>query len=342
MFARQISSFYRLFRAVGRDRTTTALLLAGVVIGIIFLARTPKAGVLLPQEYWAMKTSWQGCADIVLAGDSRLYRGVSPQAMKDFLPGKTILNFGFSANGYSQEYLDRTAEVLRPGGQRAIVLGITPRSLTPAAIQTNGFIKAMQDAAARLGPQAADTFWAQFDGLCEPVAFDQAFTSLLPWKPRSRYTSDYQADGWVRSEKTPENPRYMLTSYATTFDGNQVDPEVVNRLLARVRQWRQAGIAVYGFRVPTTAEMVALENRFSGFDEKAFMSAFAQEGGTWIAVDQAKYHSYDGSHLRYDGAMQLSHDLARQIALGSERYANWGSLNNPGRYALPITGRPQQ
>jgi hypothetical protein len=49
----------------------------------------------------------------------------------------------------------------------------------------------------------------------------------------------------------------------------------------------------------------------SGFDEKTFVVRFEAAGGIWLNLDQTAYHTYDGSHLREDAAVELSGDVAR-------------------------------
>ena len=59
--------------------------------------------------------------------------------------------------------------------------------------------------------------------------------------------------------------------------------------------------------------MVALEKELSGFDEAAFVKRFKQAGGAWFSFSLDDYHSFDGSHLHRDSAVQFSKDLAKRI-----------------------------
>jgi hypothetical protein len=60
--------------------------------------------------------------------------------------------------------------------------------------------------------------------------------------------------------------------------------------------------------------MIDLENTYSEFDEESFINGFTQAGGVWFSFPHQNYHSYDGSHLTGDSAVQLSYDLAKKIA----------------------------
>ena len=70
---------------------------------------------------------------------------------------------------------------------------------------------------------------------------------------------------------------------------------------------------MFGFRVPSTEKMVALENEISGFDEAAFIEGFKAAGGIWFDIPLEPYHTYDGAHLVKPSAIRLSLDLAEMI-----------------------------
>jgi hypothetical protein len=272
---------------------------------------------------WRQKITWRACADVVIAGDSRIYRGVSPAAMHVALDETRILNFGFSGAGYSAEYIEATEQVLDPAGRgRRIVLGITPYSLTRSACRSNGFVAEL------LRPGDVREEFEQF-----LVGFGGRWTQPMPlnWsavaaelrfieKPRTkqrkqkeRYISEPHDDGWVASTKDPETPNYYVEPMTRLLQSNPTDGGVLSELLRAVSRWRRGGILVYAFRPPTTTEMVTAENDAGGFNEEAFVAAFEAAGGRWLNMDQTAYHSYDGSHLTRDAAERLSRDLAKAI-----------------------------
>jgi hypothetical protein len=301
-------------RTTLRDRSVVALLLTAAVVGGIFLSRRDSKPTMYPDQFWAMKAAWQHCADMVLMGDSRAYIGVSPEAMRQALPGRTILNFGFSGSGYSQEYLQRARSVLREDGSRIIVLGITPHSLTSGALNRNGFIQTMKDFGSKKEWGAAEDLRASLGVLAEPMTFENAVNAMVHWNKVRPHTNDYRPDGWVSVQKMRDDYGQVLKDYIAMFENDKAQPAIIDGLLQQVRQWRKEGVRVYAFRVPTSPQMYALENRISDFDEKGFSSGLEQAGGVWISMEQTAYHSFDGSHLRSDAAIQLSLDLGRKIA----------------------------
>jgi hypothetical protein len=130
----------------------------------------------------------------------------------------------------------------------------------------------------------------------------------------THHRCEYFADGWMGSVLDPPRPREALDNVPNRYDDNRISPRIVRDLLTAVAGWSRAGIKVYAFRLPTNAEMVALENKWGPFDEGAFKARFEAAGGRWLAVDQNAYPTYDGSHLYRDAALRLSRDLAAAIA----------------------------
>lgn len=290
----------------------TALLTALMIVGVGLLRPTSGESGLGATQMWLEKVAWGPQFDFIIAGDSRVYRGVSPQTLGKELGGRVVANFGFSGLGYESAYFDAVEARLAPSAQDPVILlGITPHSLTPVAVRRNGFLEVSQEHPTdrMLARQFAPLL--RFVRPIQPVELIETFDSLRG--QRKWYYQHFHADGWVASRKVPETPSEGLTAYHEEFAGNQVSPEIVATLLERVRQWREAGIRVFGFRPPTNEAMVALEDSSSGFDEPQFVQAFEQAGGTWLAVDQYAYHSYDSSHLDRDAAVSLSRDIARRI-----------------------------
>ena len=116
-----------------RYRDLITLFAALLVLGGIAARRSPnepgESG--LPADvFWCTKAAWRSCADVVVAGDSTVYRGVSPAAMASILPGMRIFNYGFAAIGYGREYLEAIEDMLAPdGGAKIIVLGLNPPAI---------------------------------------------------------------------------------------------------------------------------------------------------------------------------------------------------------------------
>lgn len=300
----------RAARLAQRRRSSvrlTAGLAATLILGLAWLRPTSTQDGITPAVFWARKIRWRPVYHCVLVGDSRIYRGVSPSAMQAHLPGWRIANFGFSAAGLSQEYLDASAGLLDPAGpHRVIILGVTPHALTRRALQENGFLELRRT-------RASELYQTLYAGeILKWFAPYELRTLLSRWRG-ARYFERYYPDGWVASRRERENPADALARYAEVFTNNPVDHAAARTVLEAVHRWSGAGIRVVGFRPPVTSALAELENRVSGFHEAGFAADFERQGGLWLWVAPGTYHTYDGSHLRFDAALQLSRDLAQQL-----------------------------
>jgi len=304
MFSWKPTPLPGLAAKVWPHRFASVLLLSVAVLTATAIGRPRDQRGAYPERFWIEKAHWQAIADVVLAGDSRILLDLSPAEMARHLAGVRIFNFGFSSAGYSPDYLAAIEQVLDPASPRkAIVLGITPFSLTPGASRNNGFTANRKRRAAGL-----------FDRVLEPLFWylePMGIGDLVNLIRQHHYYETFHADGWVAGRRVPEVPGDAVDKYGRIFLGNVIAPSIEDGLLFQVRQWADAGIRVYGFRPPTYREMVDLENERSGFDEKTFVVRFEAAGGIWLNLDQTAYHTYDGSHLREDAAVELSGDVAR-------------------------------
>jgi len=298
------------------ERMIFALILGLLLIALMGFIRPQDATGLDPDYFWYLKINWRAQADLVLTGDSRAYLGASPQAMRNVLAGRRILNFGFDNCGYSPEYLKAAERVLDPASpHRAIVLGITPHALTPQASQLNQF-NIMRD---QLAEYSATKLRVKlvlsrfFHRFCDPFPPERVL-GMMGIGTVTHHRCEYFADGWMGSVLDPPRPRDALDNVPSRYDNNRISPRIVQDLLDAAARWSKAGIKVYAFRLPTNAEMVALEDKWAPFDERAFQARFEAVGGRWLAVDQNAYATYDGSHLYRDAALRLSRDLGLALA----------------------------
>jgi len=269
-----------------------------------------------PDRFWTQKAHWRHQQfDVVVTGDSRIYRCVSSDAMQEALPGYRIGNFGFDSVGYDQTYLvDAEQLVNSRSSKRTIVLGVSPWSLTRRASADNGFLQEKRRPAAEV---AERLYLKPMLSFFRPVSVPEFLAAARKEQDsvsQPLYHQNHHADGWVASRLYPEAPESALALYQVNFANNPVDHGIENALFQTIRQWTQKGIRVFAFRPPATAAMVELENSSGGFDEKEFVLHLAEAGGQWLDFDVAAYHSYDGSHLDEDSARHFSRDLAASIS----------------------------
>ena len=299
------------WRRILKDRTFGTIVLALLLIVGMGLMRPDKPVGMYPKKYWAEKIIWRHCADAVLTGDSRTLMALSPVEMKKVLDYDRILNFGFGANWYSRQYLETVEEVLDPKSKnKAIMIGITPHALT---YRTEGLGHFMNFINVPRQDIYFDIHLAAILNFLDPMSFHDAYQGLFPDLGPKYTRKEYFADGWVAWHREPITKKSKIEQYRGIFKRLQVSQDTIDVLLEFVSRWSKSGINVYGFLLPACKEMVELEAEVSGLNKPEFIKAFEQAGGIWIAVDQCRYESFDGSHLQDVGAVEFSRDLAARI-----------------------------
>jgi len=287
------------------------VLAALMVLGAGALRNDGVAG--LPERvYWANKFEFSRCADVVVAGDSRVQTGIAPSEMSPRLGNLRVRNFGFEGVGWSSEYLDAIEDVLDPQSpRRIIVLGTTPHSFTPKSCIISGFVREKHNAAQR---SLLDSAGREVLAFFEPMSIKNALRKLFFIETHARYRYEYTRDGWAATVRLRPDPTLSLEPYRNSvFRNNTFSAEVMHRLLDRVHRWHGEGIMVFAFAPPTTRAMIAVEREVSGFDQAAFVPKFRAAGGIWLVFADGTYDTYDGSHLDRPSAERFSRDLADAI-----------------------------
>lgn len=272
-------------------------------------------------HFWSAKAHAGPVYDLVLAGDSRLYRGLLPAGIGSGIAApRNILNYGFSSAGLTPAYLEDAAGKLRPDAvEPAILIGVTAFSLTPQAALNQHW---QESRAARVPSPAAG--WRQFGPW-------QSWTDSLVTPPGARvqravrsqaaavFEEQFLPDGAVPTIQLPLDPVQALPVYAREFQGNKVSDRGLAGLADEIRRLKTRGIRIFAVRPPATPRMDALEQAAGGYDELAIRRALVAAGAEWIEVNRTGYESYDGSHLDAEAAGIWSREVG--VAL---RNHGWG------------------
>lgn len=294
----------------------TALLLCALIAA----ARPELRYAQEPRWYWQMKMEWQKKASVVLAGDSRVYRGLDPAVFQQRL-GTNCVNFGFSNVGYSSSYLDAIEKVLDGDSDHpTLVLGITAWSLTPRACLKNGFTEAMDDKRTSKIDSSFQRVREKLTYRLKPFEIERLWAGELQSKQRlaraetAAYLQDFRPDGWVASDYSPRSPqRGLEVAVASHMDGNVVSEELLRGLLYRIHRWTKNGWVVLAFRPPTTPEAAHLTDQLGQFDEALVAQRLREKGAIWVSLEEGAFETYDGSHLVSSEARRLSHHLAQVL-----------------------------
>ncbi len=288
------------------------VLVPTLLLGTFQVLRIP--GDLTEDVFWARKVEWGDTFDIVIAGDSRTYRGISPEQLATFFPAARIGNFGFSSAALAGPYVERIRSLLSPTSSRpTVVLAVTPYSLTERATLENGFISQPSG-----GPPLRSAAWI---GWCRqfvaPLSLDEIAVML---RDRSIFVGGniYHEDGWVESTSPVYSALPAFDWARVDFEGNPVSPLLLAGLGDRVRDWTAQGVEVFAFVMPVTPELEDLEARLSGFDVERVAEALRSAGAVWL-TPPGGFETYDRSHLTAPSAIEFSRWLGRALQALEER-----------------------
>jgi len=294
-------------RHLWQDRTgQTLVIVAFLLSGAGWLLRgTLPEDLQNDQHYAYQKLTWRENADVVLLGDSRTWVALSPQEMSNELNDLRILNFGFGSVGYSADYLQAADRVWdRLSDRKIAVVGITPRSLRQISQDDNHFVASSRTFSLYSAWKSRWLGWAP--GFWSPIDAGTMKRLMHGTKPGSARRLD---DGSCQPRDEQVDHAVAL-NYYQNVQRDPIREEVVERLLAKVRDWTTQGIVVYGFRPPTCPAMEAMEQ---DFHEESFVAAFEAAGGHWLSPSQQDLQTFDGSHLDFPSARLFSIRLASLI-----------------------------
>lgn len=262
-------------------------------------------------RFWTYKVHSGKKFNMIVIGDSRTYRGISPMAMNKSIPGIRINNFGFSSGILDKEiFTEAEKRIDQSADCKIILIGVTPGDLTD---QEN---KHFHDLAKMTHSEVFDNIYMRyyFSKYLLPVKPSE-FLEVDTNSVKAKLTETFNDDGWVASESKEYNHKIHLKSYEEFWSKNKVSHTKINDLLLKINDWNSNGYKVFAFRVPASVEIDSLENCLSGFDENSLSESIRKAGGHWILLKDkySRYSSYDGIHMDESSALILSRDIGEEI-----------------------------
>ncbi len=311
------------------DRALWTLVAFIVVSGSFAVLRSDVRFAGAPKWFWMEKLTWGADADVVIAGDSRVYRGVDPSVFEEQLG--IARNFGFSSAKFTTEFLAGAEAVLDPKGHRVLILGLSAFSLNDGSSPRDGFTEAQRDLARLRLPIAVARALEQWELAAGPIALDaggmagEGEASGLARATTDEYAQVFHGNGWVESDRYVADPianglAVVRKDYAgeTLVDAGDAGRSPANSpgplakgLVKRAHELVDRGVTVVAFRVPVPPEVAAEEDRLSGINFGRLHQELEAAGALWVDVPYDGLRSYDGSHLDGESATALSQALIR-------------------------------
>ncbi len=289
----------------------STLLLAAVLTGALSFVLPKNHEKYLAEHFWTRKTFAQSRYDVVLMGDSRVYRGLSPEVMQDELPGLRILNFAYS-NGGLNPTMFRAAEskLNNSSEKKVIVMGVAANTITEYTENNMQFIQELSRPREEIIERL---YFGQIKYWFSPTSPEGIKELVRGDEPASYYTNEYYLNGYVKSVLFPPDTMRAIPSYIKDFTHYKVDNDKLESLFSQISTWTDDGIVVLGFRPPVSHPMYMLEDTMGLYNEAAIKAGFIQTGGYWLDLNHTDYKTYDGSHLKVESAVKLSRKVGSEI-----------------------------
>lgn len=289
----------------------TTLFLAAILITALSFILPKDTEKYLRDAFWTRKTFAPAKYDIVLMGDSRMYRGLSPEVMKKVLPGMKILNFGWSNGGLNPAMFKAAEEKLADNSRsKVIVLGIATNTITGFTQVNTQFNQERTRSREKIIERLYLNPILYWFSSTSPSALIKHFFEK---KDSSFYRNTYYMDGYVKSVKFPVDTMEAIPSYTNDFTNFKVEDKYLDELFRQVKKWSGENIIVVGFRPPVAAPMRQLEDSLGLYNETKLKDGIEKNGGYWIDINPSNYKTYDGSHVNVESAKKLSEKVAKSI-----------------------------
>lgn len=289
------------------------IIVAAVLVVLLSFILPKNEEKYLSEMFWTRKIFAPENYNIVLMGDSRVYRGLSPETMQKELPGLKILNFGFSNGGLNPTMFEAAEmKLTKSKGSKIIVLGISANTITDYSKSNQQYLQELtrprEEVLERLYTFPVSYWFSS----TSPEKLKQIFNDTNNIT-NNYYLNTYHRNGYVESDKFPIDTTESIPSYISDFTNYKVEKSILQALFRQVEKWDKKGITVVAFRPPVSQPMIILEDSLGLFNERYLSEGLTTVGGNWIKLNNNNYKTYDGSHLNLESTNKLSQKIAVEI-----------------------------
>jgi hypothetical protein len=262
------------------------------------------------------KLTWGSEADLVLTGDSRAVQGFRPEVFEAAGLGTHALNYGFSALGYSDVYLDHVERLFSPRAEkRVLICSVAPADFNKATLSANSFTDAVE-----AKPAYGHALELKLNLFCESklpqapsIRPNQALYSLLGREPTFKLFMKPSLNGWLAADRIPRDTTANLPRAVATNLFEPPIPSEIARVFARLKKWKEEGVEIYCTWPPSEPRFRELEEQRTGWTEEQLALEARKAGLVWLHFEPGQYPTYDGVHMVPEAAQRFSEDLATEI-----------------------------
>ncbi len=287
------------------------LAIAATLVTALSFVLPKDAEKYLGELFWTRKTFAPAKYNVVIMGDSRVYRGLSPEIMESHLPGLKVLNFAFSNGGLNQTMFVAAEKKLAQNDKpKVIVMGISANAISGYSAVNQQYVQELNRPREEIFERIYFNPLRYWFSATSPEKLKNHFSET---KETAFYRNKYFMNGYVESEKFSADTMEAIPSYTKDFTNYKVTPENLSDLFKQVKKWTDSGIIVAGFVPPVSQPMQMLEDTLGLFDETAIKTGFEKSDGHWINLEPTRYKTYDGSHLTIESAQELSNEIGEMV-----------------------------
>ena len=287
------------------------LAIAATLVTVLSFVLPKDAEKYLGELFWTRKTFAPAKYNVVIMGDSRVYRGLSPEIMESHLPGLKVLNFAYSNGGLNQTMFVAAEKKLAQNNKpKVIVMGISANTISGYSAGNQQYVQELNRPREEIFERIYFNPLRYWFSATSPEKLKNHFSET---KETAFYRNKYFMNGYVESEKFPADTMEAIPSYTKDFTNYKVTPENLGDLFKQVKKWTDSGITVVGFTPPVSQPMQMLEDTLGMFDEAVIKTGFEKASGYWIDIEPTQYKTYDGSHLNIESARKLSKEIGEEI-----------------------------
>jgi len=281
-----------------------SLAMAAVLVTALSFVLPKDDEKYLGELFWSRKTFAPAHYNVVIMGDSRVYRGLSPEVVESHLPGLKVLNFAYSNGGLNPTMFDAAEKKLAQNKKpKVVVMGISANTITDYSAGNQQYLQELTRPREEVLERIYLNPLRYWFSATSPEKLKQHFSKK---EEKAYYRNRYFMDGYVESEKYPVDTTTAIASYIDDFTNYKVDSLHMDAIFKQVEKWTNAGIMVIGFTPPVSQPMQMLEDTLGLFNEDVIKSGIEKASGHWIDINPNQFKTYDGSHLTIESARQLS------------------------------------
>lgn len=300
-----------------KERMITTGILAVALLALIGFLRPdsidPQENVLTAKtEFFMRKAHSEQTFDMIIVGDSRALRGLSPEILEEENPGFSIFNLAFNAGGMNTEMFQLAESHIKPESPTpAILLVPTSLSFLPHKKGNSQYREYKNKPRDLVWLYMKHPQWAHFFQPLSPSVFPRNWWNI---EPKEMLYQDFHHSGWIATHQVPFDDVTHFGKQIKILSGMEVDRGLVESFMDQTRDWTRSGIKVFGMLPPAYAPRVAAEDSTIGFDRIAFKDSFIEAGGIWLESNDLDLVTYDGSHLIKESSVLLSRKIGKDIS----------------------------